>query len=297
MNHRIAAAIGIGLVSTGVLVVGAAAQPPTDPAWRQVGAILQSQPVDAGGYVRYNLPRADLRVRVGDVSITPAFALTSWAGFMGSPDSATAMGDLVVTEHELPLVLAELARQGIDVTAVHNHLVGEAPRVMYIHFHAMGAAADIARRLDAAIKLTATPRPVAAPSGGALAIDSAKVFQALGKHGRASGALAQVSFNFVPEPVTMHGRTVVPGLGYGSPLNVVQLSPNRAIATGDFAVTARQLQPLLRALAQGGITATAVHSHMTGEAPAIYFVHFWGDAPLPVLLRGLRAAVDAADHG
>jgi len=284
-----------GLLVFGLLVVpGAMAQVPTDPAWQEVATILQTQAVDGGGYVRFNLPRADLQVRLGDVTVTPSLALTGWAGFSGSPDSAMAMGDLVVTEPELRPVLAELATRNFDVTAIHNHLVGESPRVMYIHFHAAGVATDIARRLDAVVRLTATPRPVPLPAAVPLAIDSAAVFRVLGKHGRANGAFAQVSFLLVPGPVTMHGRTVVPSLGYGSPVNIVQLSPTRAVTTGDFAVSAPQVQPLLRALAAAGIPATAVHSHMVGEQPALYFIHFWGDAPLPELLRGLRAAVDAA---
>jgi hypothetical protein len=286
----------------GMLILGsfaastASAQVPSDPAWQEVATILQTQPVDGGGYVRFNLPRADLLVRIGDVTVAPALALTGWAGFSGSPDSAMAMGDLVVTEPELRPVLAELAVQKIDVTAIHNHLVGESPRIMYIHVHAAGAATDIARRLDAAIRRTGTPRPVARPVPAPLVIDSAAVFQAMGKRGRASGSFAQVSFLLVPGPVTMHGQTVVPSLGYASPVNIVQVSPTRAVSTGDFAVSARQVQPLLRALAAGGITATAVHSHLIGEQPAVYFIHFWGDAPLPELLRGLRAAVDAAQR-
>lgn len=271
-------------------------QVPSDTAWKQIATILQTSPADGGGYVRYNLPRSDLQVRVGDVAVVPSLALTGWAGFAGLPDSSMTMGDLVVTEAELGPVLAELAKQNLDVTAVHNHLVGESPHVMYIHFHAWGAAVDIARRIDLVVRLTGTPRPVARPAVAALTIDSLAVFQALGKRGRANGAFAQVSFLLVPGPVTLHGRTVVPALGYGSPVNILQVSPTRAVATGDFAVTAPQLQPLLRALAAGRVTATAVHSHMVGEQPTLYFVHFWGDAVLADLLRTLRAAVDAAQR-
>ncbi len=271
-------------------------QVPSDTAWKQIAAILQTQPADGGGYVRYNLPRSDLQVRVGDVTVTPSLALTGWAGFAGLPDSSMAMGDLVVTEAEIGPVLAELAKQNIDVTAIHNHLVGESPHVMYIHFHAWGAAVDIARRIDLVVRLTGTPRPVARPAVAVLTIDSSAVFEALGKRGRASSAFAQVSFLLVSGPVTLHGRTVVPALGYGSPVNILQVSPTRAVATGDFAVTAPQLEPLLRALAAGGITATAVHSHMVGEQPTLYFVHFWGDAAPAALLRSLRAAVDAVQR-
>jgi hypothetical protein len=281
------------LVLTLLVTRPASAQQPTDRAWQDIAGILQSAPVDAGGYIRFNFPRKDLAVFVGDVAVPAPFALTSWVGFDGSPDSASAMGDLVVTAAELGPVLAELARQSVEVTAVHNHLVGEMPQVTYIHFHLMGPGVRIARALHAALRHTATPRPMPPAPAGIVTIDSGAVFAALGKHGKASGAMAQVSFVLVAGAVTMHGRPVLPALGYASPINVLQLSPTRAVATGDFAVTAAQLQPLLSTLAANGVTATAVHHHLVGEEPRLYFVHFWGDAPLTELLRALRAAVDA----
>jgi len=269
------------------------AQQPLDQTWEEVTAILQSPPVDAGGYVRFNFPRKDLAVHVGDVAIPAPFALTSWVGFDGPPDSAAAMGDLVVTAAELGPVLAELAHQSVEVTAVHNHLVGEEPQVTYIHFHLMGPATRTAGALDAALRQTGTQRPVIPAAAGPVTIDSGAVFAALGKHGKASGAMAQVGFVLVPGAVTMHGRPVLPALGYASPINVLQVSASRAVATGDFAVTAGQLPRLLSALAANGLTATAVHHHLVGEEPKIYFVHFWGDAPLTELLGALRAALDA----
>jgi hypothetical protein len=227
------------------------------------------------------------------VAIPAPFALTGWVGFDGTPDSASAMGDLVVTAAELGPVLAELARQSAEVTAVHNHLAGEEPQVTYIHFHLLGPAARTARALDAALRLTGSPRPVTSAAAAAVTIDSGAVFEALGKHGKAAGAMAQVGFVLVTGAVTMHGRPVLPALGFASPINILQVSTNRAVATGDFAVTAGQLPHLLSALAANGVTATAVHHHLVGEEPKIYFVHFWGDAPLAELLRTLRAALDA----
>jgi hypothetical protein len=290
MRYRVAGWLALTLVAA---TTPRAARRPWDQPWQEIAAILQSPPVDAGGYVRFNFPRKDLAVRIGEVAIPAGFALTSWVGFDGSPDSATAMGDLVVTAAELRLVLAELAHQAVEVTAVHNHLAGEEPQVTYIHFHMTGSAARTARALDAALRLTGTPRPVTAAAPAPVTVDSGAVFAALGKQGKAAGAMAQVGFVLVPGTVIVDGRPVLPALGYASPINVLQVSATRAVATGDFAVTADQLQPLLAALASNGVTATAVHHHLVGEEPKIYFVHFWGDAPLSDLLRALRAALDA----
>ena len=290
LRHRALSWLALAFL---VATASGSAQQPWGQPWKEIAAILQSPPVDAGGYVRFNFPRRDLAVRVGEVAIPASFALTSWVGFDGSPDSARAMGDLVVTAAELRPVLVELARQSVEVTAVHNHLAGEEPQVTYIHFHLIGPADRTAHGLDAALRLTGAPRPVTPAAAAAVTIDSAAVFTALGTHGKASGAMAQVGFVLVPGAVTMHGVSVLPVLGYSSPINVLQVSATRAVATGDFAVTADQLPPLLAALASNGVTATAVHHHLVGEEPRIYFVHFWGDAPLADLLRALRAALDA----
>ncbi len=263
-------------------------------SWDSVGRVLGAADAFAGGYHRYNLPRRDLSLRIGDVTVAPQLALGAWAGFSRTPDDATMMGDLVLTSSEVRPVLAELAREQIEVTAVHNHLVGEEPKLTYLHFHGQGGAVALARRLDRAIALTPTPRPVQPSAPQPVTIDTATVFTALGQLGKAQGAVAQLSFFLVQGQVTLDGRSVAPALGYGSPINLQMVDGSRAVATGDFAVTGPKVERLLTALAQGGITATSVHSHLIGESPSLYYIHFWADAPLPEVLRGLRAALDAA---
>lgn len=262
--------------------------------WTEVGRILKTAAVPSAGYQRYNFPRRDLTVRMGDVTVATAMAFGSWAGFSGEPANATLMGDLVLTPAELKPVQAEMARQGIDIAAVHNHLTGESPEVIYMHYHAHGAALDLARKLDAALAVTATPRPVTGGAAPPVTIDTATVFRMLGTSGKAQGNVAQVSYMLVTGAVTMGGTPLVPAMAYGSPVNVQAVSASRFVATGDFAVTARQLDPLVRGLVTHGITATAVHTHLVDDAPRIYFVHFWADGAPAAVLGGIRAAVDAA---
>lgn len=284
-----------------LLLIATLASPGTARAqqasWDSVGRILGAPDAFAAGYHRYNLPRRDLSVRIGDVTVAPALALGAWAGFSGTPDDATMMGDLVLTSSEVRPVLAELARDRIAVTAVHNHLVGEEPQLTYIHFHGQGNAAQLAQRLDRAIALTPTPRPVHAAAPQPITIDTATVFTALGHSGKAQGAVAQLSFILVPGQVMLDGRTVTPALGYGSPINLQMVDAARAVATGDFAVTGPRVGALLTALAQHGVTATSVHSHLIDESPRLYYIHFWADGPLPDVLRGLRAALDTVGEG
>ena len=274
--------------------VALSAQGPTDPSWQEVGKVLRATPIDGGGYVRFNFPRTDVKLIVGNVAVAPSLLSTAWVGFAGTPEAATAMGDLIILATELPAVTKALAAANIDIMAIHNHIGNEKPRLNYIHVHAMGAAADLARRLDGVLKMTAIPRPIAAAVAAPVTIDTAQVFAALGKSGKSSGAVASLSFMLVNEPVTVNGMTVLPSLGFGTPIIVQQVSPTRAVATGDFSVTAPHVKPIIAALAANGITATALHIHMVGAQPEVYYLHFWGDAPMAMLLKGLRAALDAA---
>ena len=272
----------------------ARAQVAATPPWDSVAAILRSPEVQAVGYQRFNFPRRDLRLTIGGVAVSPALALGAWAGFDGDAHLAMMMGDLVLTTAELGPVLRELSRQRIGVTAIHNHLVGETPAITYVHFHAEGDPSDLAHRLNRVLAWTGTPRPVTPPPAGPLRIDAAAVFRALGVTGRAQGDVAQASLVFVPGIVTLHGWTLVPALAYATPINVESLDGGRALASGDFALVARQVGPVLDSLMAHGIIATALHSHLLGEEPRLYYLHFWADGPLPDVLAGLRAAIDGA---
>jgi len=283
----------LGMVLLGSFPFNAQAQAGTAAAWDSVGRILEAPGVETGGYHRYNLPRRDITLKVGDVTVAPALALGAWAGFSGEPANATMMGDLVLTAAELRPVLAELANQRIDVTAIHNHLAGEEPQITYVHFHAQGGAIDLGTRLERALALTGTPRPVAAGPPQPVTIDTAGVFRTLGLSGRAQGNVAQVSTVLVPGVVTMHGRALTAALAYGSPINIQVVGPALAVATGDLAVLGPKVDPVLDAFATHGITATAVHSHLIGESPAIYYIHFWAEGTLAEVTGGLRAALDA----
>lgn len=268
--------------------------PPAVPApWDSVGKILKTSATSTGGYYRYGWPRRDITLKIGDVTVAPALALGTWAGFAGDPGSATVMGDLVLLPTEVKPVLAELAAQRIDVSAIHNHVVGD-PQITYVHFHAEGNAVDVASRLDRVLARTGTPRPPAASAPQPVTIDTATVFGALGLRGRAQGNVAQLSTGLVPGAVTMHGKTLNPAQAYGTPINIQMLDGNRAVATGDFSITADKVAPVEAALTANGISATALHSHLIGEEPKIYYMHFWADGQLNDVLKGLRAALDAA---
>ncbi len=284
----------LGLVI--VLAPGAAAaQQPT--AWDSVGRVLQTSAVTAGAFRRYTFPRRDLTLRVGDVALSPRLALIGWAGFAGQPQAAIMLGELVVTESELRGVQATLDSQRIAIMAVHHHLLGETPRVMYVHVHGTGPAVELARKLDRALARTSTPRGVALPATAPVSLDTAAIFAALGTAGTASGNVVQWNVALVTAPIRLHNQSLPPALAASTIVSIQAVSATRFIATGDLAVTGDRVALLVGMLASHGMTATAVHNHMIGESPPLYFVHFWADGPPDDVLGSLKAVLDIARAG
>jgi hypothetical protein len=290
ISLRVGLQLAFGAVAGTNLAV--AQQPGDQAVWDSVGRILQTSPAPAAGYVRYNFPRRDITLRVRDVTVAPGLALGAWVGFAGTPAASVVMGDLVLLGDELGPVQQELDAQGIRITAIHNHIVGD-PQVTYVHLHAEGGAMDLARKLDKVLSRSRTPRPVAAATPAPVTIDTALVFRTLGIPGRATGAVAQFTVVLPSKPVTMHGMTVAAAMAYGTPINIQMIDASRYVATGDYSVLEDRVQPVITALAKNGITATAVHSHMIGELPKVYYIHFWADGAPQAVLTGLRAAMDA----
>lgn len=231
---------------------------------------------------------------MGDVTLAVPMAGRGRVGFVGTARAAIVMGDLAVTPAELGPVEAELLRQRLDVSAIHDHLVGEEPRLAFVHFEAAGAAVDLARRLDAVLARTGTPRPVTPAVVPPVTIDTAVVGAGLGPGGRAQGSVVQYDFQLVRRRVRWRGRVLPPALAAASPVNVQAVNPTRAVATGAFVLLAGQVEPVLRAFAAHGVAAEALHTHLAGASPAMVEVRFWADGPLAAVVRGLEAALDAA---
>jgi hypothetical protein len=259
-----------------------------DAALGRIGRVLD------GGVHRYSWPRTDLVVTVAGTRLEPALALGSWAGFvLGSDGRAMTMGDLVVLPGEVGAVLRALQAGGLDVLAIHNHLAGESPQVLYVHFGGHGDAAALAKALRSALEKTATPLagPAALPQAPTPAEQAAfdRVQQILGRKGSAAGPVLQIgvprSFRIVEE-----GREVPPALGMSTALNF-QVAGTKVLATGDFVLQADEVNPVLRELQAHGIEPTALHSHMLRESPRLFFMHFWAMGEPASIAEGLKAAL------
>jgi len=244
--------------------------------------------------MRFAMPRKDLHVTLGDVAIQPGLALGSWAAFVQTEHGAMVMGDLVLTEDEVGPVMRKLQENGIEISAVHNHLLGESPHVMYMHIASHGDAVKMARALHDAVALTKTPGPDAGSSPASsepLGIDQKAVEEALGRSGKVNGGILQFG---VPraEAITEQGMSIPPAMGTAIAINFQPLGQGKAAITGDFVLLAAEVNPVLQALREHGIEVTALHNHMLDEEPRLFFMHFWANDDVAKLAKGLRAALD-----
>jgi|SRR5689334_14025768 len=286
--------IGIFVILMGCVAV--AQTPAADNDWKAVEQALgrsgQQQP---DGAYKFGLPRSDLKVTVDGVQVKPALALGSWLAFSSSGQDAMLMGDLVLAEDEVSPVMMALEENGIEVTALHNHVLHETPRVMYMHIYGHGDAAKLAALMKKIIALTKTPASVQPAASASLDLDTAAIDQALGHKGKANGGVYQVG---VPRAEKiMEGSMAIPGsMGLATSLNFQPTGDGKAAITGDFVLLGSEVNPVIKVLRQNGIQVTALHSHMLQEEPRLFFMHFWANDNVAKLAKGLRTALDQTNE-
>jgi hypothetical protein len=260
--------------------------------WKPIESALgRSGKVQPDGAFKFGMPRKDLKVTVAGTAIKPGLALGSWAAFSSSGDNSMLMGDLVLTEAEVAPVMAKIQEGGLEVTALHNHLLHESPRIMYMHIAGHGNATKLAQGLHDALALTGTPAPSAAATTPKIELDTEKIDAALGRKGKDNGGIYQFG---VPrsETIRENGMDVPASMGVATALNFQPTGNGRAAITGDFVLLASEVNPVIKALRENGIQVTALHSHMLGEEPRLYFMHFWANDDAVKLAHGLSAALD-----
>ena len=246
-----------------------------------------------GDVYKVGFPRTDLRVLVHGVAIKPGLALGSWAAFSGTNDSAVVMGDLVLLQSEVNPVMKKLRAAGFEVTAVHNHLLDETPRLMYMHYMGHGPAEQIASSLRAALAVSKTPlgKPVAAAAATSAPPSWVKTVEdTVGRKGGFNGGV--LSFG-VPraDAVTMSGMTVAPSEGVAESINFQEAGAGNLATTGDFVLTAEEVNPVISVLEEHHVSVTALHSHMLTEQPRLFFMHFWAVGSPESVAAGIKAAL------
>jgi len=263
------------------------------PDWNAVAKALGKSGTEmTGGVYRVGMPRTDLQVTLDGVSLKPTFALGSWVAFKPMGHDAMVMGDLVLTENEIQPVMKKLQDGGLEITALHNHLLRAQPATFYMHVQGHGEPVALARSIHDAIVLSKTPLGNAPPAAAQqIDLDTAMIDQVLGAHGQVAGGVYQIG---IPRADTIkaHGMAVPAPMGSAEAINFQPTGSGKAAITGDFVLTAAEVTPVMRTLRENGIDVTALHNHMLDDQPRVFFMHFWANDDTAKLARGLRAALD-----
>lgn len=276
-----------------------------DSDWmKRVGEALGTPGTEMpGGIYRIGLPRTDLRVTVDGVAIEPGLALGSWLAFRQTGvKEAVVMGDLVLTGDEVSPVMKKLVEGGIEVTALHNHLLRNEPFTMYMHVMGHGDPASLAARLHDALAQSKTPLESAASGSSQpvatqqpeLGFDTAAIDRILGYKGKANGGVYAVSVRRA-EVVKDGGMEVPAPMGSAIAINFQGTGGGKVATAGDFVLIAQEVNPVLKALRENGIEVTAVHNHMLADEPRLFFMHFWANDEAEKVAKGLKAALDKVD--
>ena len=277
-------------------IPAATQQPASGTAyWSAVeDALGRKGTMQAENVIKFSFPRSDLFVVAGGVTLKPAFALGGWVAFKDTGKNRTiVMGDLVLADNEVSSVMQALQAGGVEQTALHNHVLMETPRVMYMHIAAHGDRVKIAQAIHNALALSKTPLGAVAPPAlpSAIDLDTAGIARALGVAGKLNGVVYQVS---VPraEKIMEMGTEILPSMGVATAINFQPTGGGKAAITGDFVMRSSEVNFVIRALREHGIEVTAIHSHMLEELPRLFFMHFWANDDAVTLAKGLRAALD-----
>ena len=263
--------------------------------WKKVDEAIGRTAAVSADVHRYGFPRTDLQVTLDGVTIRPALALGGWIAFKPMHGGAMVMGDLVLLETEINPVMTKLIENGLEITAIHNHVLRGSPATFYMHVGGHGDPVKLATAIRTALAESKTPltppTPPATPP--AIDLDTAQLDQIIGVKGQANGGVYQFG---VPrrDPVTENGAQITPAgpMGLATAINFQPTGNGKAATTGDFVLTGEEVNPVIKALRAGGIEVTAIHSHMLTEQPRLIFMHFWANDDAIKLARGLRAALD-----
>ena len=282
----------VGPIVVGVAAFALVTAAAADPVWDKVGEAFGKTGAEISGLYRIALPRTDIKATLDGVTLKPGLALGGWLAFQKMGDGAMVMGDLVLTQEEVNPVMAKLLASGIEVTALHNHLLRNTPFTMYMHVYGHGDPVKLATALHAGLAesrtpMTASPPPATPPQ---IDLDIAALDQMLGAKGTNNGGILGYAIRRA-EPIKDAGMVVPAAMGSAIGVNFQPTGNGKAAITGDFVLLGSELEPVLKALRENAIEVTAIHNHMVDEQPRLFFVHFWANDDAKKLAQGLKAAL------
>src|SRR6266581_7152052 len=284
----------VKLLALCATVASATAAHAQDIDWQKVDTAIGRGAAVTGDVHRYGFPRSDLQVTVDGVTIRPSLALGGWAAFKPAHGGVMVMGDLVLLDTEIAPVMSKLIENGVEITAIHNHVLRGNPATYYMHIGGHGDPVKLATAIRTALAESKTPLTPPTPgTPPAIDLDTAQIDQIMGAKGTNNGGVYAIG---VPrkDPITESGTQIAPAgpMGVATAINFQPTGGGKATITGDFVLTGDEVNPVIKELRSNGIDVTAVHSHMLDEQPRLFFLHFWANDDALKLARGLRAALD-----
>jgi hypothetical protein len=290
--------LAVGAVASTALAAAILVTAPAfaaEPDWNQVAQALgKAGSVQAGGVYRVGFPRTDLTVTLDRVTLRPGFALGGWVAFQPMGAETMVMGDLVLTQDEVNPVMRKLEEGGIEITALHNHLLSAEPMTLYMHIEGHGDPVKLAGAIHAGLALSKIPFSPPPGSATPANIDMVGIDRIMGYFGQDNGGIYQFGIPRA-QPVTDRGMALPGPMGAANAINFQPTGFNTAAITGDFVLAGDEVNPVIKALQANGIEVTALHSHMLSEQPRMFFLHFWANDDALKLATGLRAALDHVD--
>src|SRR6187200_2112885 len=296
-------AVGIAGAMTGTSTAARGQDIPAD--YQKVLTTLGKQGDFKDNVLKVNIPRNDVKVTVAGVATPTPFGFGGWVAMTkGDGGEQVLMGDLVLLQDEVSPVMSALLDNGFDVTALHNHFFWDEPRMVYMHVHGHGTAAELAQKLKPVFALigkstgnsaSAAPAPAAAPAQNAL--NTAKLVEIVGTQGEQNGAVYKFTLGRSDLKVVEMGATINARMGLNTWAAFTGTDEKAAVA-GDVAMLESEVTSVLKALRKNGLDVVAIHHHMTADRPMIIFLHYWGTGPADKLATGFKAAVnELGKHG
>lgn len=246
------------------------------------------------GVLKFSFPRYDLDVNIESITLEPVFALTSWMALHQVNNDCIAMGDIVLLESEVSPVMSQAIENGFEITALHNHLLFELPRIMYMHVSGFGDAQQLAQGIKNILSVTGTPINAKSSSSSLSPNYWSSVETIMGTKGKQSGNVIQFSFPR-GDMIYEFNMAIPPSMGISQAINF-QSAGEYAAVTGDFVLISEEVEPVVRTLIQYGISITAIHNHMLYEEPRLFYLHFWAVDNPDILAYALKQTLEQTNY-
>lgn len=279
-----------------LLVAGMAYGQGNRPEWKAIRDTLGRQGKVDSGVLRITYPRTDLGdVKIGDDTVDSDLVYESWFGFVPMDGATMMMGDFCLTEQELPVVQKYLVDRGISISAVHNHVIAESKRMLFMHVGMRGDPTQLAQIIKAALAKTATPTGEA-PEETPMKVDWSAAEKTLGSPEEAEGKRVEFVFPRA-DRLKVHGMAVpsTSALETADEASFQMFDADRAVAYAEFLLKTDEVNPTIRAFSAGGFTVEAIHNHMIDDDPHMIFIHAWGSGQLKNLANTVAAALKQSD--